>query len=99
MSQQTDPNEGPHRATDMKGEPRNSDWVFGLRLVSDLDLSLEFFVSRPLICTEYRQQILHNNTEPTVTYPDTNMRCRFPPELGSHSGITEGVTMTVECIV
>ena len=72
----------------MKGKPRNSDWVLGLCLVSDLDLPLEFFVSRPLICTEYRQQILHNNTRPTATYPDANICRRFPPERGLHSGIT-----------
>ena len=101
ISQQTDLKEGRHRATYMKGKLCNSDWVPGWRLISDLDLSLEFFVSRPLIYTEYRQQILHNNTRPMTrtTYPDTDIRRRFPPELGLRSGITEGVATTVDGVV
>ena len=38
MSQQTDPKEGRHRAAHMMSKLGNSDWVFGLCLVSDLDL-------------------------------------------------------------
>jgi hypothetical protein len=32
----------------MLGELSNGDWIFGRRLVSDLDLSLEFIVPTPL---------------------------------------------------
>ena len=39
----------------MMREFSKGDWVFRWCLVSDLNLSLEFIVSRPLICAKNRQ--------------------------------------------
>jgi len=52
----TDPKEGLYGATKMIGKLCDGDWIFGLCLISDLDLPLEFFVPWPLMYTKHRHK-------------------------------------------
>jgi hypothetical protein len=76
------------------------DWIMGWGLISDLDLSFEIVISRPLKDARqvYRQEQF-STEQHYVTYVDAYERGCFPPKMGNRPCVTKVMATTTGSII